>query len=92
MKSTCGIDGIRVPQSDTLAVGVFLATILAKTGPERVLREAQQLPERVSSVELLFVIDVLVHTRDVLIGIPATASRCRKIISQTAVRWKRNQA
>src|SRR5205807_10614154 len=83
-----GADLVVVSQGQTLTFAVFGATVLAKSGAERILRQAQQLPECKPSEQSTFAVDCLIAAYHVFVDIAARACSLYEIVSRGCAVWK----
>src|SRR3982074_1814212 len=85
-----GSDLVVVPDSQTLTLTIFSATILAQSGTERILRQAPQLPEGKPSEQGAFAAYCLVHTRHVFVDVSAGAGGLDEIVGSRRAVWEWN--
>ena len=73
-----------VTNCDALAARVFSTAVLAHSGAERVLRQAQQFPVTKPAKDTLIVGNSLVYTGNVFVDVAAGAGRFYEIVTDSA--------
>ena len=65
--------------------------ILAEARAEGIARQVRQLPITVAAKDTAFIVDIVIHSGDVFVAIPAQTGCLYEIVYGRAVGWIRNQ-